>query len=524
LNSTSTQTNRIAVWFAWRDLTARHAISGSIVIVMTVALVVAGILLGVGLIRGQEAARLQDLTRRPLAIWVGSTSIHGEFTSEIQGSLERALATRIGKSTGYSIHPFHQVLLQVEHRDGKRVPKIRGRTATANDPILRKLNYRRGEAFRTNEDCGVIVTPEFLAEAGYAESDEPPSKIGLKELGWPALESVTVLGVIDSQLPLKYDFLLAEAYAARLLTSFPRGEFWRVVIGPVPRTMEMPTELSPSTMKLLEQWKRAAHVKVTDVLPALDDTGNPRKSPDGRSYWRLETNSANKAPRVWWEIVNELAENFQQAKVLTEEERADFQHMDFIDADTSEKPDGWENHDAAGVFVNDLSLLDPAADACREVGLATNDDIRKDRKEIGTWAEEWWRLILLAAPVAASGGFAVLMLVNWIRARRKLADIGLLKGIGTTDCLIRRALFAEAVLVWLAGTGLGVIAGTGLGYLISFYRAKVSEDWQLGFNCPAWIYAVTIFLSGIACWASLRLSTWKAVKDPPITSLSRPAE
>jgi putative ABC transport system permease protein len=102
----------------------------------------------------------------------------------------------------------------------------------------------------------------------------------------------------------------------------------------------------------------------------------------------------------------------------------------------------------------------------------------------------------LAIGIVASLGVVMALLISVLQRRREL---GLLRAVGATQAQVLLTVLAEALLMGLFGTSLGILAGIPL----EWYLLRVVIFEASGFTFPLTIpWRETLILSGIAVGVS----------------------
>jgi putative ABC transport system permease protein len=94
--------------------------------------------------------------------------------------------------------------------------------------------------------------------------------------------------------------------------------------------------------------------------------------------------------------------------------------------------------------------------------------------ETAAWKEEliastsFARMSLFYALMTAAGALSLIALVNTlgINVLERTREIGMLRAVGATRRQVQRLIVAEGLLLSIAGTGFGLLAGLWLGYLL----------------------------------------------------------
>ena len=169
--------------------------------------------------------------------------------------------------------------------------------------------------------------------------------------------------------------------------------------------------------------------------------------------------------------------------------------------------------DVIGAVESDLRARGGLREVVRRVDQASFAALRQDLAAFRAIAFAMPTLILLAGIAAIA-----LMLGRLVRAQRPI--IGVMKAIGYSDAAVLRHYLTYALVIGVAGSVLGVIAGTGLGRVIT---RGYADELGVPFTTPRFHPAVaaiataaTVIAAAVAglrpAWRSARLAPAVAVR------------
>ena len=137
---------------------------------------------------------------------------------------------------------------------------------------------------------------------------------------------------------------------------------------------------------------------------------------------------------------------------------------------------------------------------------------------LATFDKIFKALTLTVAGIAAiSLAVAGILIMNvmLVAVAQRTAEIGLLKALGANEAQVRRIFLAEAVLLSLVGSALGVAVGLGADFLIKTLYPNIP------FGVPMWAVFAAVVVAVIASLLFSVLPARRAAKLDPVTALAK---
>lgn len=137
---------------------------------------------------------------------------------------------------------------------------------------------------------------------------------------------------------------------------------------------------------------------------------------------------------------------------------------------------------------------------------------------LATFDKIFKALTLTVAGIAAiSLAVAGILIMNvmLVAVAQRTAEIGLLKALGANEAQVRRIFLAEAVLLSLVGSALGVAVGLGADFLIKTLYPNIP------FGVPMWAVFAAVAVAVIASLLFSVLPARRAAKLDPVTALAK---
>lgn len=137
---------------------------------------------------------------------------------------------------------------------------------------------------------------------------------------------------------------------------------------------------------------------------------------------------------------------------------------------------------------------------------------------LATFDKIFKALTLTVAGIAAiSLAVAGILIMNvmLVAVAQRTAEIGLLKALGANEAQVRRIFLAEAVLLSLVGSALGVAVGLGADFLIKALYPNIP------FGVPMWAVFAAVAVAVIASLLFSVLPARRAAKLDPVTALAK---
>jgi hypothetical protein len=125
---------------------------------------------------------------------------------------------------------------------------------------------------------------------------------------------------------------------------------------------------------------------------------------------------------------------------------------------------------------------------------------------------------VIAGLVLLLNSCANLMVIQQLRAALKVAEIGMLKAMGMGAGLLRTVFLYEGLLIWVAGTLIGIPVGYGLGVGVS--AAFIAEPGHVleAFYCPGYLWLLPFVLLPFFLFSTW-FGTRRSRRLPPIQTL-----
>jgi FtsX-like permease family len=386
--------------------------------------------------------------------------------------------------------------------DHPYLDSMSGRTLVAADPIQKRVKLLRGAWPARDSDPGFVVTEQFLKQVGRPGA-EPPLELDLELKS--GNKTVTVIGVVD-HLPLSQDFILTDKYYKKLLKWDWEGFSPWADSGPVGRDWPDPAQLSGDL----------------PYLKALDDDGfsRPERKPDdadkSKTVWNLSTLDGTEQPRRTW------VDHFKMLRDgLNRENDGNFADIDQIRLKPREGSDTQvEDWNQIGIYADSLAHLEAAKAVVSSTPflLLVQKDKVYDLENFDQVSNKALWGSVIAGLVLLMNSCANLMVIQQLRAALKVAEIGMLKAMGMGAGLLQSVFLYEGLLIWAAGTLVGIPVGYGLGVIVS--TVLIAEPGHVfeAFYCPWYLWLIPLPMAPFflfSTWFGTR--RWRRL--PPIRTL-----
>jgi hypothetical protein len=487
--------------YAWRDLFERSAWGTTAVIMATLAVVVALTLLAFGLAEGFERVRLARLKNDPqtLCLWVGYS---GEpILQHDRARIREHLVQRFGAEDAIrGAFPFREVPFHwVDGSDPTQRPQVLGRTLAPGDPLLQGRAFRSGGAFRDASAEGVVVSRHMLEQL-HLSPDAPPAEIELEGHSG-VVRKVPVVGVLEEAVPPNnLGFVITEPFYVALRTQDQNVRSPQVRTGPVPGKWPEPEDLPELMKRALQQYG-----VMTPVL----------RTYRGQDVWVL-TSRGGIAYRlnVWKSYLEGLQRTAKELNLPTDPAFGQVTPLQKLPEEPLPEPT------RLALYLRDLPHLKPAAEEIDKLGFFVNKDVVAQIESIHRSSAAIRTLltaIILVIGVQAGWGMTV---IQGLRARQKVTEIGMLKAMGVDNQLMRQLYLAESAVLWLFGALLGAGLGVFAGWAIENWLPGDAQGRMVEFDCP-WFYLVGAAGGALVlCLLSTLVATHRARKASPIESLT----
>ena len=162
------------------------------------------------------------------------------------------------------------------------------------------------------------------------------------------------------------------------------------------------------------------------------------------------------------------------------------------------------------------AAVEAAADAYPTAEVQDVEELKESQAEQVNQAVTFlYALLFISGLIALIGVINTLLLAVYERTR----ELGLLRAVGSTRRQVERSIVAEAVIIALIGTVLGLAIGTGFGWALVRALASGEDDLELIFALPTGtIVGVVIgsFVAGVLAglypaWRAGRLNVLDAI-------------
>jgi hypothetical protein len=394
---------------------------------------------------------------------------------------------------------------RVEGGDSKGVVvPLKGRTLAPGDPLLEgdSCPLRAGERFPTPDQDGVILTPLMLRILKLPPDTKPGFILHARASGVNEMTPVPLVGITEAEkLPQDHHFVMTEAFENKIFFTEPDVRI-KEVYRPIPPQWAKLDRLPPAFYQKL---------KIYQIDGPYDHPSTAAPT------WRLKSKlTQGHLLSEWRARLKDIADQMEQ---LTSFPGKDFDKVE-PPPEARPNPESRRGYDMAGVYMGDLDALKPAAQAIRDKNWMVNDDIIKSLQDIDAVCQQAFHVILLVLLVVVVIVCLKLFAVQILRIRPKVPEIGMLRTLGTEDRLLFGIYVTEALLIWIAGTLMGLLLAALTGGILLWYFNAWKE---LGGLFSTWYYPALavgflVFSLGV-CWGSLYVATRQARKDPPGQSL-----
>lgn len=484
-------------WGAWRITVANF---------LTVLVVSALAFAAYGLAIGTKEVGIVQLKRDPAALRleVGDSVYKGRVTEKAMKNLEEEILSSISDRNAYlGGFPFRVPELDWYREDGRSMIPLKGRTIRleegGRDPLMTSMRLRDGgHDFRGPDDEGVVVTPSMLADLGLDPDAAPPKSLAVEVNAVPV--EVPVFGVTTKDLPVPLRFVIPEKYERKMLLSEPDPRLKYVYSGPVPADWPTPDEFPDQIAHLFRVWRMEVHEDDVDdqrvfFFRSRDFVQDPENPCPSWSEWRRYV-------KHFYEQM--IAQGYREAP-----EFLDLDHRGQISQEEVENLP--ENNDMAAFYFVDVNELELAADACERVKEVhpPNRDAVDRLKSLENRTQAALRMLTIFVVVIGAMACWNLIIIHVMRAAQKVSEAGMLKAMGTSNWLLGKLVFTEAVLVWGPASSLGILLGGvgGMGMARLWYSDAAEA--RVGFVWSGWTVVYILTCSFAVCL----LSAWWATRS-----------
>jgi hypothetical protein len=492
-------------WFARRNLWEKRFRWVTAASIVSLVLVVALPVAVSGFLGGLDGRSRAELARNPLnlCLWArGGTDV--VLTREKIVEIEQGLARTIRPEHLKGVYGFDRTSrIDFKSKDGTS-RGLHGQTALWNDPVLTSIPGAEGLHSTLNATTeGIIITRTALAELGFAAAERPES-LRVKDCDCRVLAIAEHPGSADRDLgedrpllPQRLDYLITERLYLHLQEANPPYDFVR--LRPIPAAWQKQRTGLPPAVKKLIQYE---NVQISrDPLPNTWDLIQSGPQP-----WRR---------RNWQAFIDKFVEAMAADGLSAPHDQPP--RLELPETDIPPAP---AYYSYVGVYVTDLESLAKAALFCRAENLLFDDEVVRKLDEIGTRSREiLGSLVAIEVLIALVAGLN-LGIIQYLRHRQRMAEIGMLKAMGMSRAMLGSLAVIEGGMLWLVGTGLGLIVGCVAGAALAL--AKFGADGLVGGFRPPWhvLLATPIVAAMLSIAASL-LGTAGARNTAPSETLRR---
>ncbi len=518
------------VRFAARDLSERTNWPTTLAALVTIAAAVGFAVLSRGLALGAYRVELSRLDHDPTnrTLWFGNDNARRMTPARI-AELTQALSTALPAGAVEGVYPFSRTADDWEWvtADGKSVRSPVGRTLRPDDRFLESYPVR-GDARVTRltaSDAGIVAAPGMLKMLGYPDSaiagKSTPSRLLLQRRTDGQRIKVPLLGVAQNEFPsfVYVDYVLGEAYETELRRENPVVALKEFRTGPLPGAWIEAVEnhaLPPHLVKLIDDQK----LEYPTVVP----------TPKGFAWILSNSRGDRFDPDVatWKTFLNQIAAEMAQTPNFPAA-------PDFLKSPPEQEtglkkaPAPIVDHQYVAVVVNDVRQLPQAGRVVQEVlsqssrgdwAVPLNEGTTAEVIKLSERTSEALRLLTIFSLGVAAVAVVNLLVVEWLRAERKLPEWGMLKAIGMTGPQLAMLGVLEGTALGALGAGSGIGLSVLIGRALSFsYYGKVRSDAGLGFAITPDLVIIPFVTALLVC----ALGTWWANRNarvlPPCESL-----
>ncbi|MDW8079211.1 MAG: ABC transporter permease [Thermoguttaceae bacterium] len=496
---------RVVWWLAVRNLVRRGRVSSTVVISVALGLLTFLTVLGLGVLFGYQAVERAKLLEDPLSccLWVGHPAIRERWLDEERmEALKQLLGRMEGVRGWYPCREIHVDWFMVDRPEAKESVTIRGRTIHPDDPFCQVLGPEL-----IQKPGRVVVTAEFFRLVGHPEDQEPPPQLSYRsDVGQHG--TCQVAGVLRRDLPWQHHFIVSEGWYQREFSRQADVRTSCVRTGHLPADWpERWTDFPAEVRSLFGSYHFFPPSRTLDV--------------DGKPYWVIMTDSQPglfiSEFRVRLEMV---CQKMRLLGFQTQGEEAFLDGIAPYGAASSPRQATSRPYNLVAVYVNSLSDLKPVKQTLEAHGFAVRDTayVIERLDQIAQRTTVLGRIIL-GVLLAMGGGLLTLLAgVHMMRAETRIQEIGTLKALGMSKGFAVAVLAVEAIIVWVVGTALGLIAGVPAGkFFVGPALLAASENLrQHAFILPPGVliglFMLTLFTSLLAILAS----AWRAITSPPV--------
>lgn len=495
-------------WYAQQDLDATSAREVTRPLIHSVGLTTAIVIVLLTLALALPLLQKSRLAQAPLAqsLWIGQPEIESqEITAERVDRLHEELAVPLPGKDRYQIRRFHLLTLRFASKDSFDQPLLRGGTIGVNDPLVKRMLPTLD--WHPNEE-GVIATTSLLRALGYAEDDNPPDSLEVRVSSNEPIMKLPIVAIVDIKLPDSMLFLVTESEYERIYFEGHEKKSAKIHTGMIGDDWPTQRELLLDA-DFITKFQNQRGLTTVRRLPIPDRFLH---------VWELES-TVSLRESDWVETVETL-----QGWLM--ERNAAFQVSDdfvsgtkIIDPESTTIDLSSQPYRLAEVWVADLDDLKDASIACRKAGYAANESAVQQVEDI----QQSSRILGLGGMVI---GLSLLLNASWsikliqeLRCKQKLAEIGMLKAIGMNKGELASVFAHQATFIWRSGSKLGLL-GSALGLLICCLL--LTQSWaevRILVLCGLVVAAVTLVGSRLVITLSILKGTKNARSIAPMDTM-----
>ncbi|HBJ37529.1 MAG TPA: hypothetical protein DDZ51_22795 [Planctomycetaceae bacterium] len=443
------ETKLFLKWYAQQDLNALTAREVTQPLIHSVGLTTAIVIVLLTLALALPMLQKSRLAVSPLAqsLWIGQPEIESqEITLDRIDRLHKELAKPLPGIDRYQIRRFHLLTLRFASANSVDYPLMRGGTIGVNDPLARRML----PALAWNPaDHGVVATKSLLRALGYSEDDNGPDSLLVRVSSNEPVMELPIVAIVDINLPDSMLFLVTETEYERIYAEGHEKASAKARTGMIGHDWPTQRELMLDADFIAKFQNQRGLTTVRRQL-----------IPDRFVHvWELESNVSLRRSE-WIETVKMLRD------WLIEKDES-YQAVDefvldttLIDPESRSIDLSTQPYRLGEIWVADLDDLKDASVACRKAGYAANEsavqqveDIQKSSKIFGIGG----LVIGLSLLMNASWG---IKLIQELRCKQKLAEIGMLKAIGMNKGELASVFAHQATFIWRSGSKLGLLGST----------------------------------------------------------------
>ena len=492
----------------------------SVLTVLSIAVLVAVLLLGFGIFNGiqnyQEKVMRHDIRANRLLANLDTNSKVDHLDEEIKKTITAELnevrvpespldnltpwkKSLAGEKAVTTVHLSAQAQIFVHKEVGGTVGAL-GTTVNPDSPLLEKLRFNgkplAGNPIPDPEAEGLIVSAKWLRSALNFDGNEFPDSVDVEygRMGGVAgssKENLPILAVVD-ELP-DGSFLTAPGFWHKF-----RDGLWR----PGYKRAEFVFEGNETSVKSLVD-------KANELFadrPALGlDCYTDSTPSDGK--WRVRVGSSRPRQEKYWRevILKNVVRPFLAEEGINPEGK-DFFRLKGEDRNPNPSPLDYER---LVVYLSDLSAVSEVAEKLRTgaAALAVDPYVENSYKSIHRTRMLSGLILAIVAICALFLCIANVFLMFYQNVLRKRHEIGILKAFGSTKARISAIFSFEALYLCLGGCAVGYLFAGILGKQASDTLLRIFElkhenlyllDGTAVFLLISFIFALCLSISFLA--------------------------